>query len=190
MRVLEAVGNGLDAVVVCPTGVIGPHDYRGSEMGKLILEWMHKKVQFIVDGKFDFVDVRDIAQGEILAGEKGKSGETYILSGERISFETMLQIVQGCLGIHAPKVKIPIDLAKFAAHFTPLYYRLSRTTPRFTSYSLETVQSNSTISNAKARRDLGYTPRRLAETLSDTVAWWLQRRKPALARVEVRRDRR
>jgi dihydroflavonol-4-reductase len=188
IKVLEAVDEGLDAVLICPTGVIGPHDYRGSEMGNLILEWMSKKVQFIIDGMFDFVDVRDIARGQILAGEKGRSGETYILSGERISLETMLQIVQGCVGIRAPRIKVPIDLARFAAYFTPLYYRITRTTPRFTPYSIETVQSNSAISNAKARKELGFSPLRLSESLTDTVAWWLQRRKLAYAKVGVLRD--
>jgi dihydroflavonol-4-reductase len=177
IKVLEAVEDGLDAVLVCPTGVIGPHDYRGSEMGNLILEWMQRKSQFIIEGKFDFVDVRDIARGQILAGEKGRCGETYILSGERISLETMLEIVQNCVGFRAPRIKIPIDLAKFAAMFTPLYYRITRTTPRFTPYSIETVLSNSQISHEKARRELGYSPRRLKESLTDTVTWWLAQRK-------------
>jgi dihydroflavonol-4-reductase len=174
IKVLEAVAAGLDAVLVCPTGVIGPYDFRGSEMGNLILGWMKKKVQFIIEGMFDFVDVRDIARGHILAGEKGRKGETYILSGERISLDTMLQLVQHTAGIHAPNIKIPIDLAKFAAAFTPLYYRLTRTTPRFTPYSIETIQSNSHISRAKAQTELGYLPRLLSVSIPETVTWWLQ----------------
>jgi len=181
IKVLEAVEDGLDAVLVCPTGVIGPHDYRGSEMGKLILEWMHRKSQIIIEGMFDFVDVRDIARGQILAGERGRSGETYILSGERISLETMLEIVQNCVGFRAPNIKIPIDLAKFAAIFTPLYYRITRTTPRFTPYSIETVLSNCNISHEKAQQELGYSPRHLKETLTDTVAWWLAQKKLSYA---------
>jgi len=187
LKVLEAVEEGLDAVLVCPTGVIGPYDYRGSEMGNLILGWMKKKVQVIIDGMFDFVDVRDIARGQILAGEKGRKGETYILSGERISLETMLELVQSTAGIHAPKIKIPIDLAKFAAYFTPLYYRLTHSTPRFTPYSIETVQSNSSISHAKAKRELGYLPRLLSVSIPETVAWWMQQRKLVYAQSGGRR---
>jgi dihydroflavonol-4-reductase len=184
IKVLEAVADGLDAVLVCPTGVIGPYDYRGSEMGNLITGWMHQKMQFIIEGMFDFVDVRDIARGQILAGENGRKGETYILSGERIALETMLEIVQNCVGIRAPRIKIPIDLAKFAAAFTPLYYRLTRTTPRFTPYSIETVLSNCCISHEKAQSELGYSPRSLKETLTDTVAWWLAQRKLSFAHVK------
>ena len=181
LKVLEAVEDGLDAVLVCPTGVIGPYDYRGSEMGKLIQAWMHRKSQFIIEGMFDFVDVRDIARGQILAGENGRRGETYILSGERITLETMLEIVQNCVGFRAPHIKIPVDLAKFAAAFTPLYYRITRTTPQFTPYSIETVLSNCNISHEKAQQELGYSPRHLKETLADTVAWWVAQRKLSYA---------
>jgi dihydroflavonol-4-reductase len=65
LAVLEAAHNGLEAVVVCPTGVIGPYDYRLSEMGRLIFDAARSKLQFSVDGAYDFVDVRDVAQGLI-----------------------------------------------------------------------------------------------------------------------------
>ena len=64
-------------------------------------------------------------------------------------------------------------MAKFASLFTPLYYKLTRQVPKFTGYSLETVQSNSDISNQKAKKELGYNPRDLVTTIGDTVRWWL-----------------
>ena len=73
--------------------------------------------------------------------------------------------------------------------FSPLYYRLTRTTPRFTRYALETVQSNSNISIERAQRELGYQPRSLATTLSDTVRWWLDRGR-VLAPLRIRSDSR
>ena len=176
LEVLKAVAEGMDAVIVCPTGVIGPHDYRGSELGQLILDCVNHKPMFYVDGAYDFVDVRDVAQGLHLVSEKGRTGESYILSGERLSVLGMLKTVQEVIGSRLVTLKIPMQLARFSAHFTPLYYRLSRTKPRFTSYSLETITSNSVISHAKAHQELGYTPRPLSETLADTVRWFLQRR--------------
>jgi dihydroflavonol-4-reductase len=65
--------SGLDSVIVCPTGVIGPFDYRRSEMGEMILEWMGQKLNILVKGAFDFVDVRDVAHGHILAAKHGRS---------------------------------------------------------------------------------------------------------------------
>ena len=172
LAVLRAVREGLDAVVVCPTGVIGPHDYAGSEMGILILSWLRKGVSLLIDGAYDFVDVRDVARGMILAAEKGQPGQVYILSGEQVRLPKLQQMVREIAGIPARMLKIPARLALFLASFTPLYYRLAGAKPRFTRYSVVTVMGNSTISSARARRELGYQPRALRESLADTVGWW------------------
>lgn len=177
MEVLEAVSHGMDAVIVCPTGVIGPYDFRRSEMGQLILDCVEQKPMFYVDGAYDFVDVRDVAEGLILAGEKGRCGESYILSGERIAVLDIIKIVQEVLGKRLFSLKIPLHLAHFAANFTPFFYRLTHAKPRFTSYSLATITSNSFISHAKARLELGYHPRPLRESLQDTVTWILKYKK-------------
>jgi dihydroflavonol-4-reductase len=177
LEVLTAVQNGLDAVIVCPTGVIGPYDYRGSEMGQLILDCVEQKPMLYVDGAYDFVDVRDVAQGLILAGEKGRCGESYILSGERIEVMDIIRIVQEILGKRLFRLKIPMSLAQLAAGITPLYYRLSHVRQRFTPYSLATIVSNSVISHAKACQELGYQPRPLRESLRDTVKWLIINKK-------------
>ena len=176
LAVKAAVKEGLDAVIVCPTGVIGPYDYRCSEMGGLLQQWMVKRINLLVDGSFDFVDVRDVALGHILAGERGNRGETYILSGERIRLESMCRMVKQFLDLRSLIVNIPHRLAIFATNFTELYYDLTKSKPRFTRYSLETVISNSLISSEKARRELGYKPRSMRETIRDTVEWWLENR--------------
>jgi dihydroflavonol-4-reductase len=176
IAVLEAVNNGLDAVIVCPTGVIGPHDYRRSEMGELILDWMGRKANLIIEGFFDFVDVRDVALGHILASQQGKRGETYILGGYRVQIQKMCQQVKDLAGIKSPIIKIPHNLALFLTHFTQGYYQLTKTRPKFTRYAIETLVSNSQISIEKARNDLGYTPRPLLSTLRDTVLWWYENR--------------
>jgi dihydroflavonol-4-reductase len=176
LEVLKAVAETrLDAVIVCPTGVIGPYDYRRSEMGELIRDWMGKKLSVMIEGFFDFVDVRDVARGHIQACENGRRGAAYILGGERVSLEWMWRMVRQVAAIPARMVKIPLPLARFGAWFTPLYYRMAQSTPRFTSYALETVRSNSHISHARAARELGYLPRSLASTLDDTVCWWRER---------------
>jgi dihydroflavonol-4-reductase len=176
LLVQQAVREGLDAVIVCPTGVVGPHDYRRSEMGEMILEWMSTKVSLLIEGFFDFVDVRDVARGHILACENGKPGETYILGGERIHIEKIRQIVKEISQAYSPAIKIPLPLALFVTNFTQLYYNLSKTRPRFTRYSLETLISNSMISSEKARKELGYRARSLQESLRDTVNWWFENR--------------
>jgi dihydroflavonol-4-reductase len=174
-EVLNAARAGLEAVVACPTGVIGPYDFRGSMMGAVIHDAAAAKPTLYVDGAYDFVDVRDVANGLISAAERGKRGESYILSGNKISVRYLLETVREITGRHFFQMKIPFDFAKFAAIFTPMYYRLAHATPRFTPYSLEVLQSNSNISHAKATRELGYKPRSIYESISDTVKWFLEK---------------
>ena len=171
LDVLAAVEEGLDAVIACPTGVIGPYDFRRSEMGTLILDCVLQKPMFYVDGAYDFVDVRDVAQGLILAGERGRAGESYILSGQRITVINLIKTIQAILGKRKVNFKVPFSLARLTASFTTLYHRLTKMKPRFTPYSLATIASNAHISHAKATRELGYSPRPLHVSLADTVRW-------------------
>ena len=177
LSVLEAVSQGLDAVIVCPTGIIGPYDYRDSETGKLIAGWMGERLSLLVDGIFNWVDVRDVARGHILACEKGRTGEAYILGGERVSLATMWAQVREAAGIYSQTVIIPFRLAQATAQAATVWYRLTRTHGRFTPYSLETVNDNSDICIDKARRELGYNPRPFSETIRDTVRWWKDQRR-------------
>lgn len=175
--VLEAAHQGLDAVIVCPTGVIGPYDYKKSEMGALLLEWTKRKPSIIIDGSYDFVDVRDVARGHVLASERGKRGEVYILSGERIHLTQLMKMVFESTDRPNLSYNLPLKVAKFFTIFTPLYYRLTHSKARLTKYSIETVVSNSLISNDKARTELGYKPRSISVTISDTVRWLMENKK-------------
>lgn len=174
LAVLQAAREGLDAVIVAPTGVIGPQDFRVSELGALIRSWIQPTPSFLIDGRYDFVDVRDVVKGEMLAAEKGRRGEVYILSGEQRHLVQMMCTVKQVLDLPVRVLTIPLRWAKFFAKFAVVYYRMSREKPRFTPYSIATVQTNSVISHAKAERELGYRPRALDLSLRDTVAWWKQ----------------
>jgi dihydroflavonol-4-reductase len=181
LEVLEAARQGLNAVVVCPTGVIGPYDFRQSEIGQVIKGYARRALKLYVDGAYNFVDVRDVAAGHILACEHGKAGESYILAGERITVKRLLETVEELSGRYAPHVQVPLWLARWAANFTPLYYRLTRTKPQFTPYALHTLCSNSEISAAKAQHELGYRARALRDSLIDTLVWFNAQRRRALA---------
>lgn len=181
LAVLDAARGGMDALVVCPTGVIGPYDYRGSEMGEMLRAWsLPAAAHLMIDGAYDFVDVRDVARGHIQALRKGRAGEVYILSGERIEVPEIHRLVQRTAGLRAALIKIPYWLAKAASAFTPLYYRITRATPKFTPYSLETLRSNCVVSSRKAREELGFQARALAESIADTVRWWQKQTTPTI----------
>jgi dihydroflavonol-4-reductase len=175
LEVQQAAHAGLEAVIACPTGVIGPYDFRGSLMGGIIHEAAESKPTLYVDGAYDFVDVRDVADGLIAAAERGRRGESYILSGHKVSVRYLLETVREITGRGFFQMKVPFDLAKFAALFTPVYYSYAKVTPRFTPYSLEVLRSNANISHAKATRELGYGSRPMYESIRDAVKWFLEK---------------
>ncbi len=172
LRVLDAIKNGLDAVIVCPTGVIGPYDYRVSDMGQLILRYTRNKMKACIEGAYDFVDVRDVARGIILAAEKGKKGESYILSGERITVRDMFSFLEKITGIRAPKFEVSCRLARLVGIMATPFYLLTKTKPLITKDSIDVLASNSFISSEKAKRELGYSSRPIRESLVDSVAWF------------------
>jgi dihydroflavonol-4-reductase len=173
IAVRKSVEQGLDAVMVFPSGIIGPYDFRLSEMGHLFADFVCGRLKAYVDGAYDFVDVRDVVAGLILAAEKGRRGEGYILSGERITVKDLLLLLEQVTGVRSTARRLPMWLARTAALFAPVYYRLRRARPRFTSYSLRVLASNCLMSSAKAVRELGYSARPLRETVRNTIEWFV-----------------
>ena len=172
LAVLAEVARGLDAVIACPTGIVGPYYARGgSPMLGLIGRWMTPGPHMAINGAFDFVDVRDVARGMVLAADRARRGETYILAGERVPIAGVLRMVRQASGNRGMDIIVPARLALFSAAFATLHARLWRTPTGLTRYALLTVLGNSVVSSGKARRDLGYVPRPFAQTLSDTVKW-------------------
>jgi dihydroflavonol-4-reductase len=170
-EVLKAAKEGLDAVIVNPTGVIGPYDFPVSAITKTIIDFAKSKLKLAIEGAYDFVDVRDVAEGHILACEKGKKGENYILSGERIRVSEMMKILESITGIKAPKYYLPVNFGKFIGSLMPVYYRITGVKPYFTRYSVEVLCSNSYISHRKATEQLGYNPRPAKDSIRDSIVW-------------------
>lgn len=171
--VLEAARGALDAVIVAPSGVIGPNDWRLSATGNMIVAFLKGQIWAYMDGAYNFVDVRDVAEGLVLVAQKGKKGEVYILAGGVITVKRMMEIIAEAAGEKPPRVKVPFWLAKVAAFFEPLRAFFLRVKPIFTSYSLYVLKSNPLINSAKAERELDWHPRPLEESLKDTVKWYI-----------------
>jgi dihydroflavonol-4-reductase len=169
--VLDLVRRGLNAIVVCPSGIIGLHDYTGSEMGKALLSFSNNKPDILVDGSYDFVDVRDVVRGLILAREKGVTGEIYILSGAYASVENLRLMAQAATGTKSPKIMVPIRFAIFCLGLFQGLVSWLKIKSRYTVYSLQTLLESSAFSSLKARRELGYQARPLADAVTDFINW-------------------
>ena len=156
--VREVVARGLDAVIVNPTGVIGPFDYGPSRMGLTIKMLRSRKIPVNLGGGFDFVDVRDVAAGMLGAMERGRTGESYLLSGTRVSVKELGVLVSEASGVKPPRLDVPLrvvePLAGVAVRFAP-----SGQIPLFTPDALHALRYSPTVSHWKASIELGYVSR-------------------------------
>ena len=168
--VLDAAHDGLDAVVVHPSGILGPYDRSGNHLVQLVTDYVRGKLPACVRGGYDLVDVRDVAAGCLLALEKGGSGQCYILSNRHYEIRDMLRMVRQIAGGRRLPV-LPLWMAKAALPAIRLHARRTRHRPLFTRYSLYTINSNDKFSHDKATAELGYRPRDLLCTLQDMISW-------------------
>lgn len=171
--VAAGVRDGLDAVVVSPTAVLGPEDHRPSALGGVVLKIARRRLPALVDAGFDWVDVRDVVAGAIAALERGRRGERYLLSGRWAHFRDLARAVADAAGVSAPRLESPLWLAKLSAPFATGLARLTGAPAHLTLDSVETLRtSHRDIRHDKAARELGYAARPLADSAADTVAWF------------------
>ncbi|MDI9629247.1 MAG: NAD-dependent epimerase/dehydratase family protein [Acidobacteriota bacterium] len=166
--VLEATD--LWRVVIHPSGLIGPYDFGDTYMTRMVRDAATGKLPAVVDGGYDFVDVRDVAAGIISALTCGTPGRCYILSGGYFEVAKLVHDVCLLTG-QRPPIKVPLWLAKACAPAAELAARRRNVKPLFTGYALRTLNSPSEFSHQRATTELGYGTRPMSQTLADTVAW-------------------
>ena len=137
-----------------------------------LLKFIRNKLPFLVSGGYNWVDVRDVVSASINAIESGRKGENYILSGEFCSLQELSAMISKISGCRIPVI-VPVSLARLACPFFKIYSSVTKTEPLYTYQSLDIlVNSPVNISNAKAKKELGYEPRPLEQTLRDTFDWY------------------
>ena len=185
--VLDSVQRGLDAVIVHPSGIIGPNDYGKGHLTQLVVDYVNGKLGACVKGGYDFVDVRDVADGIVRAVDRGRCGECYILANRYYSVQELLGQLQQVGNLKKIRCVLPKWFVNMVAPMAELYYKMRRTSPLFTRYSMHTLFSNANFSHEKADRELGYTTRSLKETLRDTVAFLERIGRAVPKRMRMRR---
>ena len=175
--VLNAAERGLNASIVLPSGIIGPGDIQGGSFTSMAKSFLSGRLPFAVRGGYDFVDVRDVANGILDCSESGEPGKGYILSGHYVTIRRMLQLVGKTAKLKYRPICLPLGLAKLAA---PYYERRSlkdRKPLFYTPYSVSVLASNGRFSHAAASERFAYQPRPVEETLRDMTAWLLEQRR-------------
>lgn len=172
--VLDAVKyRGLNATIVLPAGILGPGDYGANNLNRTIRDCVTGKLRVLVNGGYDLVDVRDVAEGCIAAVDKGKVGDCYILSGRHCEWREVAAILNAQdSGVRVRRFFSPTALRPVAP-FMELHAKVWKKQPLFTGYSMYCMTSNDNFSSRKAREVLGFETRAIEDTLRDTAKWEL-----------------
>jgi dihydroflavonol-4-reductase len=173
-EVQSGIAHGLDAVIIRPTAVIGPHDYKPSHFGQALVALANGTLSLLVDGGFNWVDVRDVARGAVRAAACAPRGAAYILGGTWASVRDLADIVDEITGVARRRLTAPLWLALVGAPFMTAFARVTGQRPLYTAVSLNALHSYREVSHERATRELGYAPRPLRETLVDTLRWFAQ----------------
>lgn len=168
--VLDACKNGLDAVIVHPSGILGPYGNESNHLVQMVMDYIQGNLPAGIQGGYDFVDVRDVANGCLLALTKAKAGECYILSNRYYEIKDVLAMVREVTGRRKLSM-LPMWVANAALPFMDILAKIRKQRPLYTKYSLFALQSNARFSHDKATQELGYLPRDLKETIYDTIVW-------------------
>jgi len=172
---LEYAAKGLPVVIVNPTVPVGPGDLRPTPSGAMILNVLKGRLPGYVDGGINLVDVRDVAMGHILAMEKGRIGEKYILGNQNISVKEFFDLVAEIGGGRAPSWRFPVALAVLFGYIYELLARLTGRPP-LTSASWVRVGSQYSFWDCrKAVQELGMPQRPIRQSIADAVAWFRER---------------
>ena len=173
--VLDACQRGLDAVIVNPGSMVGPHDYEPSMIGAVLIDLYFGRIPVLLEMLSDYVDVRDVADGMIAAAEKGRVGERYFLTGDVIPVMEMVSLYAELTGAKLPTRALPLWVGWVLLPFALAGSALTKKEPFITADMLRASVSNDEVSHDKAHRELGYTIRTLRESLTDAVAWYRER---------------
>ena len=168
-RVRAVVAEGLDATIVNPSGVIGPNDPQPSRMGHTLLGFAQRTMPGMIDGGFDFVDVRDVCASILAASERGRTGENYLLGGHWAHVTEVAGFVEELTGSKPPWITSPMWLARVGAPFMELWHALTGMEPLYTSEALHALRATRELSHAKAARELGHDPRPTRDSVHDAL---------------------
>ncbi|MCA9653427.1 MAG: NAD-dependent epimerase/dehydratase family protein [Myxococcales bacterium] len=171
--VRQAIEEGLDAVIVHPSAVIGPYDYRPSRLGLVLLKLYRRRLPALLSGGYDFVDARDVAATMIAAVDKGRTGESYLTTGRYLTLPQLSAAAERITGVSRPRLTAPAWLAQLGAPVMDVAARFLEGEPLYTSESLIPLRLRYAFDSSKAQRELGHTIRPTEDTLRDIYAWHL-----------------
>jgi dihydroflavonol-4-reductase len=168
----EAARAGVSIVIVSPSTPVGPGDVKPTPTGQLVLDAAAGRMPAYVDTGLNIVHVDDVADGHLLAHERGKSGERYILGGQDMSLREILGVIASLTGRAAPRLRLPYGLVLPIAYAAEGIAKLSGRTGRITLEGVRMSRKRMFFSSAKAVRELGYAARPAVRAFEDAIRWF------------------
>jgi len=172
---LEAARSGLPVVIVNPSTPVGPGDIKPTPTGQLVLDAAAGRMPAYVDTGLNIVHVDDIAAGHLLAYQRGKSGERYILGGQDMTLREILGVIAALVGRSPPAIRLPYAAILPLAHVAEAFARVSGRSGRLTLEGLRMSRKRMYFSSARAMRELGYQSRPPQAAFEDAVRWFRER---------------
>jgi dihydroflavonol-4-reductase len=169
---VEAAAAGVPVVIVNPTAPVGPWDWKPTPTGRIILDFLKGKMPAYVDTGLNVAAVEDIAAGHLLAAEKGRIGERYILGARNMTLKQILDALSAITGRPAPRVRLPHAIALAAGYADQLFSRLAGREPQIPVEGVKMSRHRMFVESDKAARELGYNPTSVEAALERAVRWY------------------
>lgn len=168
----EFAANGLSVIITNPSTPVGEQDIKPTPTGQIIVDFLNRKIPAYIDTGLNLVDVRDVAAGMILAGERGIAGERYILGNRNVTLQQILQMLAEITGLPAPTVRMPYPIAYVAVGVENIAANLLRRAPTHPFEGVKMAKHKMFFDAAKAVRELQMPQSPIEEALARAVEWF------------------
>ncbi len=169
---LEYARNGLPVVMVNPTAPVGDRDVKPTPTGRIIVDFLRGRMPAYVDAGLNLVDVRDVARGHLLAADRGRAGERYILGARNMTLREILEALGRLGGRPAPRVRIPYAVALAYGALDTALARFTRHEPRAPLDAVRMSRKKMFVRTDKAERELGFQPGPVEDALQRAIEWF------------------
>jgi dihydroflavonol-4-reductase len=183
---LEWAARGLPVVIVNPSAPVGPWDVKPTPTGQLIVDFLHGRMFATLDTGLNLVHVRDVARGHLLAADRGRVGQKYILGSRNLSLTEIFRMLAAITGHPAPRLRVPYALAWCGALAMEAGARLTGGVPRVPLTAVRMARKRMYFSAARAIRELGLPQTTVEVALRDAVEWFAARGYVIMPRVVAR----
>jgi dihydroflavonol-4-reductase len=173
--VLEAAAEGMPAVIVNPTTPVGPGDWKPTPTGRIIVDFLRGRMVAYVETGLNLVPVEDVAAGHLLAADRGRVGERYILGARNMRLKEIFDVLARLSGRPAPTVRIPLALATIAGAVSEAAAWVTRGEPRVPLEGVRMARHPMFVDTSRARRELAFAPGSVDDALERAIRWYLDR---------------